>query len=103
MPGSNEADLAPGGAILQPPPPSLEHKELGGVGQMEGRMSIEGSEPLGIGEQELERETLSLRVSDLNEANFAPGGAILMPPTTLLEHEELGGKVQLEGGLSNKK
>jgi hypothetical protein len=95
-------ELAPGGANLRSPPPMLEHKELGGGGQMEGRMSIEGTEPLEIGGLEVEREPLSLRVSDLNEANFAPGGAILMPPTTLLEQEELGGKVQVEGGLSSK-
>jgi hypothetical protein len=68
---------------------------------------------LEIGKLEVRREKLSLGVSDLNDANIAPGGAILLPPTsfapgrailgpppTLLEQEELGGREQTEGCMS---
>jgi hypothetical protein len=90
----NEADFAPEGAILRPPPTMLERNELGGREQVEGRLSINASVTLRTGELKLEIETLSLRISELNEANFAPEGAILRPLTTLLEQEELAGKVQ---------
>jgi hypothetical protein len=76
----------------------LEQEELGGREQTDGGMSILGSVALKKGELENGR---SLRSSKLYEADFAPGGAILRPPSTLLEQKGLAGLEEMEGKMSD--